>query len=302
MLEARRFLVVTADDFGIGPATSQGILDLAVRRRVCATVLLVNSPHTEAAVKAWQQAGRPLEVGWHPCLTLDQPVSPPQRVPSLVDRDGRFWPLGPFLRRLHTGRIRFAEIEAELRAQFGRFRDLLGSAPASVNSHHHVQVFPPIGAILRGLFDRRKPLPYIRRIREPWRLLAQVPGARVKRLALSLLGRRDSRRQRCQGFPGNDWLAGITDPPWVADPQFFVRWLRRVPGRVVELTCHPGYLDPSLIGRDAWPSDGQLQRRVREWHLLQHAAFEHVCREAGFTLVAPSELLRVQARGQAHAA
>ena len=39
-----------ADDFGIGPGTSQGILDLAAAGRlVTATVLLVNSPHRESA-------------------------------------------------------------------------------------------------------------------------------------------------------------------------------------------------------------------------------------------------------------
>ena len=34
-----------------------------------------------------------MQLGWHPCLTLDRPVLPRARVPSLVD-DGRFRPLG----------------------------------------------------------------------------------------------------------------------------------------------------------------------------------------------------------------
>ena len=49
---------------------------------------------------------------------------------------------------------------------------------------------------------------------------------------LTLLGRYESWRQEVDGFPGNDWLAGITDPPWVKAPDFFVRWLTRVPGWV----------------------------------------------------------------------
>ena len=56
MHASQRFLVVTADDFGIGPATTHGILELALQGRVTATVLLVNSPHAEAAVRAWRQA------------------------------------------------------------------------------------------------------------------------------------------------------------------------------------------------------------------------------------------------------
>src|SRR5262249_60479832 len=82
-VDGKRYLIVAADDFGIGPATSQGILDLAVLGRVTATVLLVNSPYAEPAVRAWRQAGQPVELGWHPCLTLDRPVLPPEIVPSL---------------------------------------------------------------------------------------------------------------------------------------------------------------------------------------------------------------------------
>ena len=77
-----RSLVIMADDFGIGPETSRGILDLAVEGRVTATVLLVNSPHAESAVAAWDRAGRPVELGWHPCLTLDTPILPPTAVRS----------------------------------------------------------------------------------------------------------------------------------------------------------------------------------------------------------------------------
>jgi predicted glycoside hydrolase/deacetylase ChbG (UPF0249 family) len=301
-VDGKRYLVVTADDYGIGPATSMGILDLALHRRITASVLLVTAPHAADAVQTWKQAGRPLELGWHPCLTLDRPLVPPARVPSLVDGQGRFWPLGQFLRRLLTGRMRHAEIEAELKAQFQRFCDLVGSPPTVVNSHHHVQVFPPIGAILCKVLKNCRPAPYVRQVREPWAMLAQMPGARVKRTVLSSLGRRNARRQRREGFPGNDWLAGISDPPCVADPSFFTRWLARIPGRVVELTCHPGYHDTTLIGRDCTVTDGQVQRRVREWHLLQHPSFNEAYQRAGFRLVSPTELFQRQLGGLAHAA
>jgi predicted glycoside hydrolase/deacetylase ChbG (UPF0249 family) len=285
----KRFLIVTADDFGIGPATTQGILDLAVLGRVTATVLLVNSPYAPLAVRAWRQAGKPVELGWHPCLTLDAPVLPAERVPSLVDRQGRFWRLGPFMRRLFLGRIRSDEIEAELRAQYGRFCDLVDRRPTVVNSHHHVQVFPHVGSCLRRLLERQ--LPYVRRIREPWSMIARVRGARAKRTFLSALGRRDARRQDQLGFPGNDWLAGITDPPWVADADFLVRWLHHLPGTVGELTCHPGHWDTTLVGRDCSMQDGQLQRRTREFELLREPSFPEACRRGGWTLVSPSALI-----------
>lgn len=301
-MDRHRYLIVTADDFGIGPATSQGILDLAAAGRITCSVLLVTSPHAETAVTAWRAAGKPLELGWHPCLTLDRPIARPETVPSLVDAEGRFWRLGGFLSRWLTGRIRAADLETELRAQYERFRELVGNPPSVVNSHHHVQVFQPVGEILWRLLAGQRPLPYVRRVREPWSLILRVSGARRKRLLLSWLGRHDARLQESWALPGNDSLAGITDPVCTRDPRFFRRWLKRTPGRVVELTCHPGYLDPSLLGRDCTPSDGQLQRRGNELHGLCQLRFREACDQAGFIVVSPTQWRSLTSRTLAHAA
>lgn len=279
-----RNLLVIADDFGIGPNTSNGILELAQRGLVTGTVLLVNAPHAEEGVRAWRNAGQPVELGWHPCLTLDAPILPPASVPSLVDRRGRFWPLGRFLQRLLLGWIATADIEAELRAQLRRFTELVGQPPRLVNAHHHLAVFPPVGDILMHILRRLRPLPYLRRLREPWRLLWQIPGARCKRILLNGLGRLLSRRQHHQGFPGNDWLAGITNPAALTNPQFFAQWLRHLPGNTVELTCHPGLRDLTLVGRDGTEDDGLIQRRIDEYFLLLHPGFKEACQQAGFQL------------------
>src|SRR4051812_28173019 len=109
-MSGTRSLLVIADDFGIGPETSRGILDLGKQGRVTGTVLLVNSPYAEQAVQAWHAAGCPLEVGWHPALTLDRPLLPPEHVPSLVDKNGVFHPLGRFLAHLFFGQINAQEV------------------------------------------------------------------------------------------------------------------------------------------------------------------------------------------------
>ncbi len=296
-MDGPRFLVVTADDFGIGPNTSDGILDLAGQGLVTAAVLLVTSPHAEPAVEHWRRSSCQPELGWHPCLTLDRPVLPGDRVPSLVRPDGSFWPLGAFVRRLLLGSVNPIDIEAELRAQYRRFCELVGRPPALVNTHHHAQVFPPVGAILWKILAGVRPRPYVRRVREPWPMLARIPGARGKRAFLNVLGRRAARRQAEAGLPGNDWLVGVTDPACVEDPEYLARWLARVPGRVVELACHPGHLDATLAGRD-----GPLLRRVHELERLRDPRFAEACRRAGFLLVAPSELAPSRSRRPVHAA
>jgi predicted glycoside hydrolase/deacetylase ChbG (UPF0249 family) len=287
---SQRYLLITADDLGIGPDTSRGILDLAARGAVTSTVLLTNSPFAAEAIGAWRRAGCRLELGWHPCLTLDRPVTPPDRVPSLVDDAGRFLTLRPFLRRLLRGRISPIDLREEFAAQLERFVALVGHAPANVNAHHHLHVFRPVGGALRDVLARVTPRPFLRRVVEPRRTLARVRGARAKRLTLSWLGRRAARRQSADGFPGGDALIGITDPPCVWDPDFFRRWLAATPGRFVELTCHPGLLDPTLPGRDGSLADGQVHRRQRELELLRDPAFLDAVAAAGFTPVTAARM------------
>lgn len=286
---SERLLLVIADDIGIGPNTTTGILQLGMQGVVTGSALLVNSPYTVDAVRKWRQLGSPIELGWHPNLTLDAPLTPPAQVPSLVREDGTLWPLGLFLRRWFLGLLNPVEIETEWRLQLARFVELVGHPPAFVNCHQHIGLFTPIGEILLRILGELKVRPYVRRVQEPWPTLRKLPGARVKRALLGWLGRRLSRVQEAHGFPGNDWLAGITKPECVQEPAFFVNWLRHMPGDVVELMCHPGRLDPTLAGRDCTETDGLMQQRVNELRWLRDLSFVDAVEDAGFRLAAPGE-------------
>lgn len=259
-------LVIIADDFGIGPETTRGILELGGRGIVTGSVLLVNSPYAYAAVAAWRDAGMPFELGWHANLTLDRPLLPVWQVASLVDEQGRFWPLATFLRRLLLGAIEPVQIRAELLAQHAHFKALIGHEPTLVNGHHHLHIFPTVGTILSDILRQQDNLPYVRRVREPWSTLACVPGARWKRLFLSTFGSRMARRQEAMGFPGCDGVAGNTSPRCVKHPEFLSRWLDAMPERVIELVCHPGHRDETLPGREG--AEEMLQWRVNEWRRL----------------------------------
>jgi chitin disaccharide deacetylase len=288
----KRYLIVTADDFGIGPATSDGVLEAAECGAVTASVLLVNSPFAEQAVRQWRLRSCTMELGWHPNLTLDSPILGAAEVPSLAGPDGRSLPLGKFLRQWLAGRLCEEEIERELMAQFQRFIELTGQQPMIVNTHQHVGVFAPVGQILMDVLEKRGCRPMLRRVRESWSTLWRVPGARVKRTFLNCLGRPLAKRQVLRNHVGNDWLAGITDPKWVQRPTFFKNWLKAVPGNVVELMCHPGHLDPTVLGRDCQIGDGLMRRRVDELHWLRQPEFLEAVGEANFTLATPSQILR----------
>jgi predicted glycoside hydrolase/deacetylase ChbG (UPF0249 family) len=297
-----RYLVVVADDYGIGPDVSRGIRELMHMGSVTATVLMVNSPHAEHDVRLWHKQATPGDLGWHPCLTMDAPVAPVEQVSSIVNKDGKLLALGKWLTGTVTGRISYDHVLAELDAQYRRCCDLVGHPPQIINGHKHIHIFPLVRKALAEVLHNHKVTPYLRQVRESWGCLRRIPGARIKRLFLSTLGVRAARRHSQAGFPGNDYLAGITDPKWVEDPDFYAHWLKHVPGDVVELAVHPGYYDETLLGRDCIPSDGQLQRRVTELKLLKESRFLGVCRALGFTLISASKLLHPESRGLRNAA
>jgi len=272
-----RWITITADDFGIGPETTRGILDLAARGVVTSTVLLVNSPYAHDAVALWRALRKPVELGWHPCLTLDRPILHPGQVPSLVDSDGRFFPLRVFLRRLLLGRLNLHEIMRELTAQYEHFCRLVGQPPRVVNGHHHLHVFPRIGTIVRELLLCRSPeRPYLRRVVEPWAAWTLAPGQWQKRFLLTVWGRRAGRAQRSAGFPGADRLLGLSG----ICGQSIERCLTVTRSQHLEFICHPGFPDSTLPARGETSSD-----RFDEYHKLRDPAFRRGLENAGFTLI-----------------
>lgn len=282
-----RQLLVIADDFGIGANTSAGILQLAARGIVTGAALLVNTPAATDAVRRWRQLGAALDLGWRPNLSLDSPLSSAAQVASLVGPDGRFWPLDLFARRWFLGLLDPREIRVELQLQLQRFNDLVGHPPTFVNSHHHVGLFAPVGEIILDVLARLPMKPYVRRIHEPLPVLRAIAGGRCKRALLSWLGGRLCRLQEARGFPGNDYLAGLA---CAENAEIFVRWLRKMPGRVVELMCRPGRLDSTVMGRGAEDEAG-LQQRVNELRWLREPAFLDAVKASGFRLGAPIDLL-----------
>lgn len=286
-----RRLLVIADDFGIGFNTTTGILQVAAKGLITGSALIVNTVDAPESVRRWRNLGSRLELGWHPNLTLDTPLADSSQIPSLIREDGTFWPLKAFLKRWWLGKLDPGEIALELHLQLRRFIELVGHPPTFVNFHQHLSLFKPVGAVLLDLLSELHVKPYVRRVQEPWSLIATLGGARIKRTFLNHMGRRTSQMQVQRGFPGNDWLAGIANPRDVADPQFFLRWLRAMPGDIVELMCHPGLHDPTLVGRDCTESDGMLEQRVNEMRWLFDPTFLETVQEVGFQLTAPSELL-----------
>ena len=235
-------VVVTADDLGLSAGVTRGILEAHRRGVVRSTSLLVTFPAAQEAA-ALALAEPDLEVGLHLDLVGGRPASDPATVPSLCDEDGRFYPLAIFARRLITGRVRPAELAAELRAQTERARSW-GVPALAWDSHRHVHLMPPV-ALVVGRIARELGVRWIRRARGP-RL---GPGLKTVSLhTASLLSELAYR-----GIPGPSWYVDLTSQRPRLDGAGVA--LLAAYGGLGELSAHPGYVDDDLRDRDALVED-----------------------------------------------
>src|SRR6187549_3013840 len=88
-LDARRRLIVNADDFGRSRSINEAVVR-AHREGILTTAsLMVNEPACADAVALARQNPR-LGVGLHLTLLCGHSALPPERIPGLVDEAGRF--------------------------------------------------------------------------------------------------------------------------------------------------------------------------------------------------------------------
>ncbi|TMG36336.1 MAG: ChbG/HpnK family deacetylase [Chloroflexi bacterium] len=163
-------LVVTADDLGLSPGVTKGILESHRRGVVRSASLVVTFAAAEEAA-ALARAEHDLEVGLHLDLVGGGPIADPASIPSLCDDDGRFHPLAEFARRLAIGRIRAHELAAEVRAQVALARRW-GVPALAWDSHRHVHLMPPVARVVSRV-AREEGVRWVRRGTAP-----RWPGAK----------------------------------------------------------------------------------------------------------------------------
>ena len=192
-------LVVTADDLGLSPGVTKGILE-SHRRGVVRSTSLIVTADSSAEAAALARMEPDLEVGLHIDLVGGWPVSDPAAVRSLVDRDGRFLGLAELTKRLFSGRVRAGELAAEIRAQATLARSW-GILPLAWDSHRHVHLMPPVARVV-GRVAREEGVRWIRRARAPRTWSGPKQSALRAATFVSALAFR--------GIPGNRWYVDIT--------------------------------------------------------------------------------------------
>lgn len=173
-------LILYNDDLGVTHGLNQAVLACAAAGVTTAAAIRTNGAAFADAVARVVPAVPDLELGLHLNLTEGRPDLPPEAVPELVDRRGRF--RRGFARYLaempHQPRLR-AAVERELRAQLQTAR-AAGLAIDHVNGHQHVHLVPAVFEVVCRLMTELG-IGIVRLPREPW---FRLPTAADRRFAL----------------------------------------------------------------------------------------------------------------------
>jgi hopanoid biosynthesis associated protein HpnK len=241
-------LIINADDFGLTSGINRAILELYQGGVLTSATLMAKAGATSEAVRI-ALANPMLGVGCHVVLVDGEPVLPPGSVPTLIDeKTGRFpRDLTTFLRRLFTGRMRSAEIEAEAAAQIALLQNA-GVRLTHLDTHKHTHMFPPV---LKPLLRvaRKAGINAVRNPFEPEWAVSVTPRTSLVRtaevLALRRLGpffRRMIAREHIATTDGTIAVAGTG----TFESDTVRALLGELPEGTWELVTHPGYNDADL--------------------------------------------------------
>lgn len=234
----QKFLIVTADDFGLHGAVNEAVERAARAGALTAASLMVGAPAAADAVRRAHSLPT-LRVGLHVVLADGSATLPSHLIPGLVDTaghmDGRMLKRG--LRYFALPSVR-RQLEAEIRAQFSAFART-GLTLDHVNVHKHFQLHPSLLAMLLDI-GREFGVRAMRVPHEPFWFAARSgdwaagAGAALLTPWVALM----KMRLRSAGIVHNDHVFGIA-ASGAMDEARLLQVIDRLPKGVSEIYLHP---------------------------------------------------------------
>jgi hopanoid biosynthesis associated protein HpnK len=242
----QKFLIVTADDFGLHESVNHAIEQAAGAGVLSAASLMIGAPAAGDAIRRARKLSQ-LRVGLHVVLADGLAILAPELIPALVDEHGRM------NSRMFANGVRFfalpsvrRQLEAEIRAQFSAFADS-GLRLDHVNAHKHFHLHPTLlGMLLRIGRDYG-----VRAIRVPdepiWFAAHENAWSSVASTVLlapwtGLM----KRRLRAAGVAYNDAIFGMAASGTMNEAKLLAI-LARLPMGVTEIYLHPATESGSCI-------------------------------------------------------
>lgn len=237
-----RRLIVTADDFGAAEAVNEAVERAHVDGILTAASLMVTGAAAADAVERARRLPK-LGVGLHLVLVEGRPALPPERVPDLVDGDGRF----------RTNMVRAGidiffrpgvrrQLAAEIEAQFAAFART-GLPLDHVDAHKHFHLHPTIAGLVLAI-GRKHGMRAVRAPIEPRAVIDAIEPGRTSlagRIAAAYAGRMRSRLRRA-GIRSADQVFGLAWSGAMTSGRL-AAILDRLPPGLSEIYLHPATRD-----------------------------------------------------------
>lgn len=247
VIEAPTRVAVSADDYGMAPGVSRGILDLVGAGRLSGTSCMTVSPFWPEHAAWLKPLAARAEIGLHFVLTDLRPLGP---LPRLAP-DGRLPSLPRLLALALARQLDAAEIDAELNRQLDRFEAAFGRPPDFIDGHHHVHQLPGIrDAVLRSFSARLPSGTWLRICDEPSTAILRRGLSIPQALVIARLGRGLRRGASREGVLANRRFTGVRSfRETVPYRDLFRRFIAGAPEGLLVM-CHPGFADAELAAVD----------------------------------------------------
>jgi predicted glycoside hydrolase/deacetylase ChbG (UPF0249 family) len=265
-----RLLVVHADDFGMDHSVNRAISEALENGWVTSASILVPCPWLPEAAH-WGQSHQQSDLGIHLALNSEWtsfrwgPVSPKDKVPSLLDDQGYL----PLVESQVVQHAKPNEVEAELRAQVDRARSM-GIPLSHLDTHMGTLLGSPqfIDVYRRVARDYHLPIPLKRA-----RSVDQVGLTPSESLV-------DEVVQISPGVPPDQWLAT------------YENILRPLGPGVYELIVHLAYDDDEMRGATSDHTDWGAAWRQHDFDMVKSPIFRQFLKDQNFILVGWKDLSR----------
>jgi len=236
--------ILCADDYGLSPGVSQGILEAVHKGRLSAVGSMMNRPGMSEMAQDLRAYRETVDLGVHLVLT---------DLPALSPEIGRFPSIGALTRRAYMGRLPAEALRKEIGLQLEAFTRHFDKAPEFVDGHHHVHHLPGVRDIVLDVLGEKFPgeKPALRCCWEDLPTLWRRGVAVGKAALIGFPGRAFAKLARGRGFHTNAGFSGVYDfsgrTPYET---LFERFTWNMKPNSL-LMCHPGRVDRELVGLDS---------------------------------------------------
>jgi chitin disaccharide deacetylase len=266
-----RQLIINADDYGLTPGVSEGIIQGHLTGCITSTSVMINQfMHHRMEINT---ASLPnMGFGIHLNITTGKPILPPEDLTTLVNPDRKFIGVEHVFNQAES--INLIQVEKEWRAQIIGFLIKFGR-PDHIDSHHHVHLHPRFFPIVLQIAGE---------MRVPIRFPIQMDDLEGFPYDSSISGlseditreilRDDLTLLQPSGIRFPDYFCDDFITPNIDNPTKLLEYIHHLPEGVTEMMCHPGYLDDELFQLSSY-----TQIRVEELKALTapqlRGLFEH---------------------------